>query len=109
MPTLRYSMLALAVLGIAACTPKPVTPVAVVVPPPPPAPVLGPDACGASRLGGYIGAVPRGDIKPNILATVGERPIRFLAPGDVATMDYSPARLTVDIAQDGRIRRFRCG
>lgn len=109
MTAFRFTTLALAAQALTACAQKPVTPVAVVIPPPPPAPVLGPDACGASRLTAYINAVPRAAIKPAIIATVGERPVRFLGPGQAATMDYNPARLNVDLGQDGRITGFRCG
>ena len=107
MSAFRYAPLACAALALAACGKK-TTPVAVSLPPPPP-PVLGPDACGASRLTAYLNAVPRAAIKPAIIATVGERAIRFLGPGEMATMDYQPARLNVEVAQDGRITGFRCG
>ena len=32
-----------------------------------------------------------------------------IAPGDVVTLDFSPARLNVELGEDGRIKLFRCG
>ena len=48
-------------------------------------------------------------MKAEISATVGERPIRYIAPGDAVTLDFSPSRLNVELGEDGRIKLFRCG
>ncbi len=36
-------------------------------------------------------------------------PVRVVAPGMAMTMDYSPARLTVETDAEGIITRFSCG
>jgi hypothetical protein len=65
--------------------------------------------CGADKLGRWLNVLPTADVKAQIAATVGKRPIRYIAPGDAVTMDYSPSRLNVELGEDGRIKRFRCG
>jgi Peptidase inhibitor I78 family len=74
---------------------------------PPPQP--GPANCGAQRLGRFIGAKPTPDVRAQIRAEVGDRPIRYYTEGDPITMDYSASRLNVELGADGRILRFRCG
>ena len=65
--------------------------------------------CGADKLANWLGVLPTDEVKAEIAATVGQRPIRYIAPGDVVTMDFSPSRLNVELGEDGRIRLFRCG
>ena len=42
-----------------------------------------------------------------ILAAAGQ--VRTIRPGDAVTMDFRPDRLNLEIGEDGRITRFRCG
>jgi hypothetical protein len=65
--------------------------------------------CGAGKLDRWINVLPTEEVKARIAATVGRRPIRYIGPEDVVTMDFSPARLNVELGQDGRIKLFRCG
>ena len=65
--------------------------------------------CGADRLARWLNVLPSDDVKAQIAAAVGERRIRYIGPGDVVTMDFSPSRLNVELGEDGRIKRFRCG
>ena len=65
--------------------------------------------CGADRLGRWLNVLPTRTVKDEIAATVGERPIRYYTQGDPITMDFSPARLNVELGPDGRIKLFRCG
>jgi hypothetical protein len=67
------------------------------------------DACRAGDLGRYLNVLPTAEIKAAIASQGGDRRIRYIAPGDAVTMDYSPSRLNVDLGADGRIKRFRCG
>lgn len=67
------------------------------------------DACGAGKLGRWLNVLPTEDVKREIAATVGERPIRYYTEGDPVTMDFNPARLNAELGADGRIKRFRCG
>ena len=65
--------------------------------------------CGADKLDRWLNALPTDDVKAEIAATVGERAIRYYTQGDPITMDFSEARLNVELGEDGRIERFRCG
>ena len=65
--------------------------------------------CGADKLARWLNALPTDDAKAQIAATVGERRIRYIGSGDAVTMDFSPARLNVELGEDGRIKLFRCG
>jgi hypothetical protein len=65
--------------------------------------------CGADKLGRWLNVLPTEPIKAAIAEAVGERPIRYYTQGDPITMDFSPARLNVELGVDGRIKVFRCG
>ena len=65
--------------------------------------------CGADMLGRWLNVLPTETVKTDIAETVGERPIRYYTQGDSITMDFSPARLNVELGVDGRIKLFRCG
>ena len=65
--------------------------------------------CGADKLANWRNVLPTDEVKAEIAATVGQRAIRYIAPGDAVTMDFSPSRLNVELGEDGRIMRFRCG
>lgn len=65
--------------------------------------------CGADKLGRWLNVLPTEPIKADIAETAGERPIRYYTQGDPITMDFSPARLNVELGVDGRIKVFRCG
>ena len=65
--------------------------------------------CGADKLGRWLNILPTAEVKAQIAATVGRRTIRYIGPGDAVTMDFSPARLNVELGEDGRIKLFRCG
>lgn len=75
--------------------------------PPPPQP-LTEDACGASKLGRFLGAEAN-RVTREIASIVGERNIRVIRPGDAVTMDYRPDRLNVELSEQGTITRLRCG
>ena len=65
--------------------------------------------CGADKLGRWLNVLPTAEVKTQIAANVGQRTIRYIGPGDVVTMDFSPVRLNVELGEDGRIKQFRCG
>lgn len=75
---------------------------------PPPEPPTE-DACGAGKLGQYLNALPTPDVMAAIAAVSGEKNIRTIRPGDAVTMDYRQDRLNVELGEDGRIKRLRCG
>lgn len=67
------------------------------------------DECGADKLGRWLNVLPTETVKTEIRETVGHDRIRYIAPGDVVTMDLRPDRLNVETGVDGRIKLFRCG
>jgi hypothetical protein len=67
------------------------------------------DQCGAGKLGGYVNQLPTSEVMAAIERTVGQHRIRTIRPGDVVTMDFSADRLNIEVGEDGRIKRFRCG
>jgi hypothetical protein len=70
-----------------------------------------PDAseCGADKLDRWLNILPTETVREEIRETVGHDRIRYIAPGDVVTMDLRPDRLNVETGEDGRIKLFRCG
>jgi len=65
--------------------------------------------CGADKLGRWLNVLPTDEVKAQIAATVGQRAIRYIGPGDAVTLDFSPTRLNAELGEDGRIKLFRCG
>lgn len=62
------------------------------------------DACGASRLQGLVGQPEA------VLETLRfTQTLRVIHPGTAVTMDYSPFRLNILIADTGLIDRISCG
>jgi len=61
--------------------------------------------CGPSRARSQR----NGPIEQIVEQEEGERPIRYYTRGDPITMDFSAARLNVELGADGRIKLFRCG
>jgi len=67
------------------------------------------DGCGVERLGGLVGRARTGEREAEALRLSNARQLRWIRPGDVVTMDYSPQRLNVYLDGTGRIERFTCG
>jgi hypothetical protein len=86
-------------LALAACIPAP--------PPGEPAPAE--DACGASRVAGYVGRERSDALVAEVARVSGARRVRWIRPGDAVTMDYSAERLNVHLDAQDRIARFACG
>lgn len=86
---------------------------------PPPAPISpsptagdvepDPSQCGADKLQRFLNLLPTLTARKDIAAAVGDKPIRYIEPGDIVTQDMRPERLNVETGVDGRIKRFRCG
>ena len=67
------------------------------------------DECGADKLDRWLNVLPTETVKAEIREAVDHDRIRYIAPGDVVTMDLRPDRLNVETGVDGRIKLFRCG
>lgn len=67
--------------------------------------VPGPRACGASGLQHLIGQPEAAlDALPP-----PDGPLRVIRPGMAVTMDFSPARLNIELDGAGRVARVFCG
>ena len=62
------------------------------------------DACGSAKLQLFVG-VPFDERDFD----VGDRPLRILPPGSAMTMDHNPARLNVNLDEEGTVTRIWCG
>jgi len=76
----------------------------------PPSPALATtnDACGASKLGAFIGVKPATEVLAKIKALAGTQIVRVVGPDDAMTMDVRTDRLTITTGADGRITQLRC-
>lgn len=121
MPVFHKSIGLIAALMLAACT-QPDSQVPAPAVPPVPSPTAQPappsesakpepaaDECGASKLGSYMGQAAAADTMAKIKQTIGHDRIRTINPGDAVTMDFRPDRLNLEVGEDGRIKRLRCG
>lgn len=91
---LSIAPLGAALLALAACVQEPL-----------PLPgIEDPDACKASELQGLVGQ------PASALDTMKfSQPLRVLRPGMAVTMDYSAARLNIEVDAAETITRVSCG
>lgn len=73
------------------------------------APAPPPDTCRLTLTERFIGA----KAVPAVRSTIGQiarpNPVRWIAPGQAVTLDFSPRRLNVILDEDGHIAAMRCG
>ena len=102
----RSLLLAAPLALLAGCTGPagPCNPVATPAFPPP-----ADDQCAAAELASYAGAQATSEVRAAIATKLGDRRVRYIAPGDAVTMDFAPSRLNVELDAEGRIVRLRCG
>ena len=84
-------------LAVAACSPQ-------IKPVPMP-----PTACGAEKLGGFIGKKRTDAISAEVARISGAKNIRWIKPGMAVTMDYREDRLNVRLNDKGVILSVSCG
>lgn len=96
---INYTHIALplaALLALSAC--------AAPAPTPAPAPAPTEDTCGAAGFASLVG-----QDASVLLATTFTTPIRIVRPGDMVTMDFSPARANFEVGADETVTRVYCG
>jgi hypothetical protein len=86
--------IALLALALAACATAPAAP---------------PGQCHADRLGSLVGQAATPQLGADALGRSGALRLRWIRPGDMVTMDYSPQRLNIHLDARNRIDRFACG
>jgi hypothetical protein len=94
---MRAVALVLLMTACAATTPTPESP-------PPPA-----GECNSDAAGALVGREASADLGAEALRLSGARRLRWIRPGDVVTMDYSPQRLNVHLDAAGKVESLACG
>lgn len=100
--------IALAAIALTGCTQPQMPPPAGSTPAGPVALAPG-DPCGAQRVGDLVGKAVTGPMADDAQKRSGARAIRLLPPGAMATMDFRPDRLNIDIDDKGVVTGLRCG
>ena len=65
--------------------------------------------CRNERLDQFIGQAASQELGARMLVSSGARIIRWVPKGGMVTMDFSPARLTVQLDGSNRVETARCG
>jgi Peptidase inhibitor I78 family len=90
---MRAALLAFALIGCAAIAPER-----------PPA-----GTCDAGRLSRLVGRPGTPELGAEAQRRSGAARLRWIRPGDVVTMDFSPQRLNIHLDARGRVESFACG
>jgi hypothetical protein len=68
-----------------------------------------PRGCEASRAAGLVGRARSDALGTAAVRLSGAERLRWIRPGDVVTMDFSPERLNLYLNAQNRIERITCG
>ena len=68
-----------------------------------------PGACRAEAGAALVGRAATAELGAEALRLTGARRLRWIRPGDVVTMDYSPQRLNLHLDTQDRVERLACG
>ena len=84
---------------------------AVAPPPEPEVPVHGDDggSCSERAAQSLIGRPADNNLGFEAQRLTGARTVRWIRPGDVVTMEYSPSRLNIHLDERHRVSRLSCG
>jgi len=74
----------------------------------PPEPVPS-TSCNVDAARALVGRPATAGLGTEALRLSGARRLRWIRPGDMVTMDYSPNRLNLHLDAQGRIERLACG
>jgi Peptidase inhibitor I78 family len=88
---MRAALIALALAGCVTAPPEPSGP------------------CRADGPAGLVGQAGTPDLGAEALRRSGALRLRWIRPGDMVTMDYSPQRLNIHLDAQGRVDHFACG
>ena len=66
-------------------------------------------ACDAGAGSALVGRAATAALGAEAFRLTGARRLRWIRPGDVVTMDYSPQRLNVHLDAEGKVERLACG
>lgn len=65
--------------------------------------------CHTDRLSRLVGRPATPELGAEAQRRSGAARLRFIRPGDVVTMDFSPQRLNIHLDAQDRIESFACG
>jgi streptogramin lyase len=65
--------------------------------------------CHAQAAAALVGRAATAALGAEALRLTGARRLRWIRPGDMVTMDYSPERLNLHLDARGRVERLACG
>jgi len=65
--------------------------------------------CDAGRQSRLVGRPGTPELGAEAQRRSGAARLRWIRPGDMVTMDFSPQRLTIRLDAQGRIDHFICG
>ncbi|WP_226467449.1 I78 family peptidase inhibitor [Luteimonas panaciterrae] len=68
-----------------------------------------PGDCNANAVQSYVGQDASDATLGAIRSATGAKRDRVIKPGDAVTMDYSSARLNIELDEKGKIVRIACG
>ena len=68
-----------------------------------------PGNCRSEALSQFVGQPASEELGQRMLRASGARTIRWVPLGGVVTMDFNPARLTVQLDGSNRVERASCG
>ena len=88
---MRSALLAIALIGCATAPPEPS------------------GQCDAGRLSGLVGRPASAELGAEARRLSGAARLRWIRPGDMVMMDFSPQRLNVHLDVQNRVERFACG
>lgn len=65
--------------------------------------------CSNAAIGQFVGREASSELGSDMLRASGARRVRWVRPGMMVTMEFSPERLTVHLDEAGRVQRATCG
>ena len=75
----------------------------------PPPPMIAPAQCNEDAAQFGVGKIADANLAEEVRVRAGATRIRMVRPGQMVTMEYDTARLTLDLDASGRVLRARCG
>jgi hypothetical protein len=79
------------------------------VPEAPPPPIIAPGVCDVAAAQFAVGQSYNTPLAEQARARAGAERVRSLQPGDMTTMEFNAARLTIDVDATGKVAGVRCG
>lgn len=79
------------------------------VPPAPPPPIIAPGQCNDAAAQFALGRTADLALVEEVRARAGVQRVRLVRPGQMVTMEFDAARLTLDVDAADKVVRARCG